>query len=53
MNTDTAPMGDIHPGNSIKVDIPFDLPPGTQLSALKARDSMLSGGATVTVSGTA
>lgn len=39
--------GEINPGNSIRVDAAFDVPPGTQPAELEVHDSMFSGGASV------
>jgi hypothetical protein len=39
--------GDINPGNSIQVQVAFDVPPGTQPAELEVHDSMFSGGAKV------
>ena len=36
--------GDINPGNSIQVQVAFDVPPGTQPAELELHDSMFSGG---------
>jgi hypothetical protein len=47
MNTGISAMGEINPGNSIQVRVPFDVPPGTRASALELHDSMLSGGVSV------
>ncbi len=47
MNTDVAPLGDINPGNSIQVKVPFDVPPGTNLTELELHDSMFSGGVSI------
>lgn len=43
--------GDINPGNAIRVELAFDVPPGTQGRELELHDSMLSGGASVGLSG--
>jgi hypothetical protein len=50
MNTGTSVMGDINPGNSIRVKAAFDVPPGTQPAALEVHDSMFSGGVSVGLS---
>jgi hypothetical protein len=47
MNTGVSPMGEINPGNSIQVRVPFDVPPGTMATELELHDSMLSGGVSV------
>ena len=40
-------MGDINPGNSIQVELAFDVPPGTNPAELELHDSMFSGGISV------
>lgn len=42
-----AAFGDINPGNSIRVQAAFDVPPGTSPVELELHDSMFSGGASV------
>lgn len=39
--------GEINPGNSIRVEAAFDVPPGTVPAELEVHDSMFSGGANV------
>jgi hypothetical protein len=46
MNNDSMVI-DLNPGFNITVRVPFDVPPGTQLSAIELHDSAFSGGATV------
>jgi hypothetical protein len=40
-------MQEMNPGFSVNVEVPFDVPPGTPLSAIELHDSAFSGGATV------
>lgn len=47
MNTNVTALGQINPGNSIQVRIAFDVPPGTQPTALELHDSMFSDGVSV------
>jgi hypothetical protein len=46
---DNAMVIDMNPGFSITAKVPFDVPPGTQVSAVEVHDSALSGGARVKV----
>ncbi|WP_457143285.1 hypothetical protein [Mycobacterium sp. URHB0021] len=39
-------MGEINPGNAVRVKAAFDVPPDTQATDLVLHDSMFSGGAT-------
>lgn len=50
MNSGT---GDINPGNAIRAELAFDVPPGTPARELELHDSMLSGGARVALGGPA
>lgn len=47
MNTDVSVMGEINPGNSIQVKVPFDVPPAITASGLELHDSIFSGGVSV------
>jgi len=40
-------VGDINPGNAVRVTMAFDVPPGTVADALEVHDSMFSGGTRV------
>ena len=40
---DNAMVIDMNPGFSITAKVPFDVPPGTQVSAVEVHDSALSG----------
>lgn len=40
-------INEINPGNSVKGQVVFDVPKGTQLTTIELHDSMFSGGATV------
>ena len=44
LNSDVGIMGQINPGNSIQVKLPFDVPPDSRFTMLELHDSMLSGG---------
>jgi Domain of unknown function (DUF4352) len=44
MNTDVDVMGQINPGNSIQMKLPFDVPPDSRFTMLELHDSMFSGG---------
>jgi hypothetical protein len=46
---DRATIVDMNPGFSVKLWIPFDVPPGTDLAAIQLHDSAFSSGATVTI----
>jgi hypothetical protein len=47
INDNTSMVLDLNPGFSIKVAIPYDVPPGTTATAVELHDSMFSGGARV------
>jgi len=49
MNSNTTMVIDMNPGFAITTKVPFDVPPGTQVSAVGMHDSAFSGGATVKV----
>ena len=44
LNSDVGIMGQIDPGNSIQVKLPFDVPPDSRFTMLELHDSMFSGG---------
>ena len=47
---DKAILTDINPGNQIEARVAFDVPQGTQPSAMELHDSMFSGGVKVSLS---
>jgi hypothetical protein len=47
VNTEVSALGEINPGNSIQVNVPFDVPPNTSVAELELHDSMFSGGVSV------
>jgi hypothetical protein len=47
--TDTTMVMDMNPGFSITVRVPFDVPPGTPVSAVEVHDSAFSGGTRVAI----
>jgi hypothetical protein len=49
MNPQDSMVVDMNPGFSVTVKVPFDMPPGTQPSAIEVHDSAFSGGARVQV----
>ena len=49
LNDDSMQI-DMKPGSDITLNVPFDVPPGTQVAALELHDSVFSGGARVRVS---